>query len=226
MGPKLQHWKDLGKDWRDPAATVQSIVTIVALLIGGVWTYNTFVRFRQDRPRLVITHSVDHFRIPNNLILLSVEERFSNVGPVAIELQKGEIRIIRVLPLPDGLAQKAKSPDSLNDTAEDPKVWPVLVWYPHPWDKTRELIEPGEADSIKNYFLIPDSIEVVNIVSFVANPAEGNKMAWRSSTTYDLRSESGATSARSKDALNVKPPDKPNGPRSPKRKGKGQGKER
>ena len=196
VADKLQTWKTAMANWKDPVATAQSIVTIIALLVGGVWTYRTFIRFRQDRPKLVITHSVDHFRLPNHLILLSVEEKLSNVGTVAIELRKGEIRIIPVLPLPNAVEQRAKTPYRLNDTAEDPQVWPVLVCYPHSWDKKRELIEPGEADAIKNYFLISDSTEVVNIFSLVANPAEGNKMAWRASTTYDLRPESGTKSAK------------------------------
>lgn len=188
-------WTALGAGGKDTLAAVQSIVTIIAVLVGGVWTYRTFVQFRQDRPRLIITHSVNHFRVPKHLILLSVEEKFSNVGPVVLELTKGEIRIIPILPLPDAVARLAKTPTPLN--SEDPNVWPVLIWYPHLWDTNREFIEPGEADSIKNYFLIPDSIEVVNIVSFVANPAEGNNMAWRASTTYDLRSESGTEKAPS-----------------------------
>lgn len=201
---KLKKWKAFWADLKDPVATAQSIVTISAVLVGGMWTYKTFVRFRQDRPKLVITHSVDHFRIPNHLILLSVEEKLSNVGPVALELRKGDIRIIPILPLPDGLEQKAKDLSYLNDSAEDWKVWPVLRWYPHPWDRKQELIEPGENDTIENYFLIPDSVEVINILSLVANPAQGNKMAWRASTICDLRSEPRTTPAGSQETLRPK----------------------
>jgi|ERR1019366_3973743 hypothetical protein len=203
VAAKLQSWKIPMADWKDPVATAQSIVTILALLVGGFWTYRTFIQFRQDRPKLVITHIVHHFPISDHLILLSVEEKLSNVGPVALELTKGEIRIIQVLPLPDGVEQKEKTHDSLADTAEDGKVWPVLKRYPHLWgnhhpfwnffrkDDHRELIEPGEADSITNYFLISDSKEVVNILSLVGNPTENNRMAWRASTICNLHSEAG-----------------------------------
>jgi hypothetical protein len=207
MWHKLQHWKVMatgkvqkwGADWKDTAATVQSIVTIIALLVGGIWTYRTFVQFRQDRPKLVITHSVSHFFIPNRLILLSVEEKYSNVGPVKIDLTKGDIRIVRLLPLPDGLEQRVKNPDSLKDS-EDPNVLPVIQYYPHPWDEKRKFIEPGESDTVQNYLLIPDSTEIVDIKSYAGNRSEGNKMAWHCSTTYDMRPQSATMPARPEDA--------------------------
>lgn len=174
--------------WKDFAGTAQSIVTIFALAIGGYWTYRTFFQFRQDRPKLNIIHSVERFRIPGNYLLI-VKERLSNVGLVAIRLNKGEIRIVQVLPLPDPVARMVNTPDSLKETAEDPEIWTVLRVYEHPWNKKHELIEPGEVDEIQNYFLIPDSIAVVDILSFVGNPAEDSKLAWRALTTYDLRPE-------------------------------------
>lgn len=184
---RLTTWKDLA--------------TISALILGGIWTYMLWIQNRQNRPRLMIAHLVERYRIPRrHQVLLGVTEKFSNVGPVAIELKKGEIRVYQVLPLPDGADQRAKTADSLNDTTEDDKVWPVLQVYLHPWDKERELIEPGEGDEIKNYFLIPDSIEVVNIISYAGNPAEGSKMAWQASTGYDLRSECGTALTEPKEA--------------------------
>ena len=200
-GFKAKCWRWISKIKSIKLSTWKDLATIIALILGGFWTYKLWIQNRQNRPRLVIAHSAEHVRIPSrHQVLLGVTEKFSNVGPVAIELNKGEIRVYQVLPLPDGADQRAKTADSLNGTAEDAEVWPVLQVYPHPWDKERELIEPGEVDEIKNYFLIPESIEVVNIISYVGNPAEDSKMAWQASTSYDLRSECNTVLTEPKEA--------------------------
>ena len=130
---RLTTWKDLA--------------TISALILGGIWTYMLWIQNRQSAQRLMIAQLGGALPDPRrHQVLLGVTEKFSNVGPVAIELKKGEIRVYQVLPLPDGADQRAKTADSLNDTTEDDKVWPVLQVYLHPWDKERELIEPGEGD--------------------------------------------------------------------------------
>lgn len=188
------------ESWKDASSTVQSNATVIALIIAGGWALHIFLEQRQDRPRLAITHAIQYFRTDDNQILLSVEEKLSNIGPVSLDLKKGEIRIIQVLPIPNVVRQAAKSPNKLNDTPEDPNVWPVLVWYPHPWDKKRELIEPGEVDTVRNYFLLPGSTQVISVFSIVANPAEANKLGWRAMTTYDLRANSGTQGASPKEA--------------------------
>jgi hypothetical protein len=186
--------------WKDAASTIQSVATVVALFVAGGWALHVFLELRQDRPRLAITHNIQHFRLPDGQILLSVEEKLSNIGPVSLDLKKGQIRIIQVLPVPDAVVGAAKTPNQLNDTPENPYVWPVLVWYPHPWDKEREFIEPGEVDTIRNYFLLAGSTQVVNVFSIVGNPAEDNKLGWRAITTYDLRADSGVQAGKPKEA--------------------------
>jgi hypothetical protein len=52
------------------------------------------------------------------------------------------------------------------------------------------LLEPGEVDTVQNFFIIPDTIQVVYIYSSVRNPAEEKshvQLAWRTVTVYDLR---------------------------------------
>ncbi len=43
---------------KDIAQIAQSIVTILALIVGGIWTYNVFIVQREDVPQLNIKHTV------------------------------------------------------------------------------------------------------------------------------------------------------------------------
>jgi hypothetical protein len=178
-------------NWKDATATVQSLATIAALLIGGFWTYKTFVRFRQDRPRLSISHAVEHFPLSNHRTLLVVKEKLSNIGPVALQPTMGGIRVIQLLPVSTSFEDKLTGggDDPLNDTEDDSDVWKVIGSHEHPWIAKPELIEPGEDDTITNFFVIPDYVEAVDIFSYVANPTENNKMSWQVGTICDLRTK-------------------------------------
>jgi hypothetical protein len=214
--------KDELEPWKDAAAALQSFITVLALIVGAYWTYTTFITTRQDRPRLTITHSASHFPISDHRILLSVSEKLTNPGAINVEPREGLIRIDQVLPVPASVEEKLKStsPDpypggnpclkqpekgTLNDTALDACVWPIVAFHMHYWTKDHPLLlEPGEVDTVQNFFIIPDSIQVVYILSAIRSPADEGILrfvfnrgflrflfkkptAWRTVTVYDLR---------------------------------------
>ena len=62
-----------------------------------------------------------------------------------------------------------------------------IAFHMHKWTEENPLLlEPGEQDTIQNFFIIPDSTQVVYIYSSIRNPAQ-ESMAWHAVTMYDLR---------------------------------------
>jgi hypothetical protein len=45
-------------------SSIQSIVTIFAIIIGGIWTYRSFIKKREGIPKVILEHKISH-RIVN-----------------------------------------------------------------------------------------------------------------------------------------------------------------
>jgi hypothetical protein len=202
-------WAATSHTWivsqKDFASTVQAMIATLAFLTAGYWTYTNFIAQRQNHPRLMIVHKVSHLVLPNGVKLLSVDELYSNPGPVLLEIREGDIRVVKLLPLPPGprtWAAAAASKDldadglrKLNDqyksSLDDLANWPLLAWRNRKWAKGEFVIEPGESDQVHCEFIIPPDVEAVNVMTYISNPSSHKKdIGWRENTIYDFRTTS------------------------------------
>src|SRR5260370_16930816 len=123
---------------RDIATIIQSIFTVAAVIIGGVWTYWLFVKKRQKYPSAKIEHQISHRPIANGKVLLSVNAVSSNSGNVLLSLEKGKIPVSQMLPpqneLLDILTQKnaTHEPNSPPLTPLQPPTINLLPSYTQP----------------------------------------------------------------------------------------------
>jgi hypothetical protein len=176
---------------KDRINTVQSLITILAIFVGGFWTYRLFIEQRQNHPRLRIDHRIQHWKISDDRVLLSVDEILTNTGSVMVNLPGGSIRVIKVMPLPPSIAAdlNALQDKSTHAKAEssiyDPKVWEVLVESRREWKAAEVVIEPGESETIPNEFIIPSTVRVVAVYSFISNP-DNLRLGWNGLVYYDF----------------------------------------
>jgi hypothetical protein len=64
---------------------------------------------------------------------------------------------------------------------------------PRTWEKDALVIEPGESEVIPNEFIIPASVKVVAVYSYISNPAEAeHHLGWNGLSYYDLEKASSA----------------------------------
>lgn len=192
----LEARKDRIGVWKDFSASAQSIATILALVVGGIWTYTLFGVQRQTHPRLKLEHRISHRPLPNGDTLLSVSELLSNTGSVLLGLRDGEIRIIQVVPMPLTGA-KSERRDALPDVARRPEVWPVLRMAEQHWKEGEKVLEPGEDDQIHCAFVLPPMVTTVAVVSYVRNPSNAN-LGWQHLTMYDIPQTMRAPAIRGK----------------------------
>src|SRR5579871_2667088 len=85
--------------FKEKVETTQAIVTIVAVFIGGLWTYNAFVKERQEYPHANIEQKISHAELSERLILLTVDIQLSNTGTTQIRVARSVVRVQQVLPL-------------------------------------------------------------------------------------------------------------------------------
>ena len=85
-------------DLKNIADSVQSLATVFALIVDGVWSYLLFVRKRQKYPRAKIDHQVLLRTIDERTTLVSIDIIISNIGDVLLSLVSVDINVRQVLP--------------------------------------------------------------------------------------------------------------------------------
>lgn len=74
----IKSWRDT--TFKEKVDAVQGIVTTVAILVGGLWTYNFFIKERQDYPHANIEQKLSHVVLSERVNLLRVGIEVSNTG--------------------------------------------------------------------------------------------------------------------------------------------------
>lgn len=185
--------------WKDSFAAMQSLLTIVGLLLALTW----FVGQHQTKEQLKIevVLSQHRFSQQSHEVLLGVEVFVTNTGKVAVYFDVERLWIHEISPGDGNLLYRrvitrSRREESDELTAETPvrQDTPVERYYSswarsfgwlwtHP---TFKWFEPGERDqSWSSIYRIDDDIKTLMITMEVVS-VNGGK--WRYSTTYDIGS--------------------------------------
>lgn len=178
---------------------IQSFITIFAIIIGGIWSYNTFVRTRQKYPNAELSFEVIHRVISHDKIFLNVTVHITNNSNVLLCINSEIIRVQQVLPvLPNFLkAIDIKDKRIKNDLTEI--LWPQIDGYitqeqiekiDYSYEPIRETwieLEPGERGNRRYDFILNSEVQVVKIYCFYYNGAKRRKkLGWDLAMLYDF----------------------------------------
>lgn len=168
------------------AETGQAIATIVALIVGGAWTYTLFVRKRQRFPRATLSHTVAIRNITPGFLLVHLVVRVQNIGEVLLELRDSDIQLRQIVPLDEKQAKEiaeGKDPVKTGDSEVD---WPGIGRRECDWKERPTEIEPGEYDEFHYDFLIDSSVTTFSAYSYFGNiTKKGKEIGWNCATLHD-----------------------------------------
>jgi hypothetical protein len=174
---------------------VQSLVTIGAVIFGGVWSYILFIQGRNWSPHANIEHKLSHIELSKELILMRVEIDVSNTGTSQLRLAKTVIRIQQILPISRCPAQGPCAKQEIKIASEkieresDGFTWP-LVAKRETISEDVGPIEPGEKQSLEYEFILPSDVKIVRVYTYFKNgiiSEPKNEIGWEASSYYDLR---------------------------------------
>jgi hypothetical protein len=134
------------KDYKDAFAAIQSLGTVVAVVIGGWWAWMTFRRRRLRFPRANIRHAICAWQACPKSWHLHVTVSIRNEGEVLLRVDKGCTWAQLIDPYPDevlALINSRKDPVAFDATEVE---WP-LIGAKRVFDLVpAHEIEPGESD--------------------------------------------------------------------------------
>ena len=174
--------------------TIEAIVTIVAIILGGIWTYNLFIKERKHYPHANIEQKVSHVALSNDINLLRVDIGLTNTGNSRLVLKKSIIRIQQILPILPYIEQNIQAVKQVNaalketERKEDRFSWPLLSERNKIFEKPLD-IEPGEKDVIDFEFVIPSKVKAIRIYSYFRNEEKTkgkDEVGWSISTYYNF----------------------------------------
>jgi hypothetical protein len=174
--PQARDWLDW---WKDVSSTVQSIATVLALLVGAWW----FERQGFVFPHANSVQTLQTLKIHGNWRLVRLSVRVSNVGSVPITLDAGTVYIARVYPLEDSVRDLINAGGSPIDQSRGQIPWPLIG---NPYNVTpHATLWPSESESYDFDFLIPTNLCEIMAYSRFVNESN-KKLVWSASTLQSL----------------------------------------
>lgn len=178
---------------KDKLGVAQSIVTIGAVVVGGLWTYQLFIMERKHLPHANIEQKISHVALSERANLLRVGMELTNTGNSRLLSTKSIVRIQQILPMPPcpktGPCAKDEVEGALKEISRkaDRFSWPLVAERED--DATSVDIEPAEKDFLEFEFAVPSNIKVVRVYSYFRNDVRSTpqeEVGWSVSTDYEF----------------------------------------
>ena len=153
--------------------TIESVITIIAIVIAGIFAWRNGIIFRHRSPHINIAHDVTHRFISPSYTHLIVTATLHNRSRVKVEFRDGFVVLQKIAPLDDDeltqlYAQSFDNAVSANADEEDIQ-WETLDEIRGVWNKDELIVEPGSATTLTIEFIVPKDIQAVLITTYLYN---------------------------------------------------------
>lgn len=153
--------------------TIESVITIIAIVIAGIFAWRNGIIFRHRSPHINISHDITHRFISPSYTHLIVTATLHNSSRVKVEFLDGFFVLQKIAPLNDDevtqlYSQSLDDAISENEESNDPQ-WETLDEIRNVWNKDELIVEPGSAATLTVEFIVPKTIQAVLITTYLYN---------------------------------------------------------
>lgn len=177
-----------GYSCKDILDMAESVVMILAIILGGIWAYWNFEIRRQKHPRAKISYIIKHLPISDNKVLLHVKVHIENIGEILLEMESGFTRVYRILPISNDDMLLIET-DEMKRCEKGKEIeWPEIDEIKIKYMKGDLEIEPNESDEVRFDFILNSEEQDIFVYSHFENIKKlERELGWEVSTIYDLR---------------------------------------
>ena len=182
-------------DWSDKSAfqqwvdIFQSMVTVIAIIFGGIFALVKLQAFRDFDPHLTVTHKVTHRIIGDSYARIEVVATLHNSSKVKIDVRRGLFLLQQISPVSDKEIEALYVRAFEGEEYEEVQ-WPTLSEVSRYWGKGELVIEPGESHPETLEFIVAKEVKSVMIYTYFHNPgfSEGCQVGqgWVATTVHDM----------------------------------------
>lgn len=172
---------------------IQKLVTIFAIIIGGLWTYNMFILHREAYAKADISFVIEEIKLSDEYILIQVFIEVENTGNTVLKLLKGDV-ILYDVSLPNPYIQNKLEGFGKPACRKKPKfLWDTIQFVNKEWKEGEISIEPSCKDQLDFEFIIKSKYEVIKVYAWFTDLNEDKKVGddfigWTASKIYNVKS--------------------------------------
>ena len=184
----VDNWSNVSRI-KDVAAAIQSAVTVIAIVTGGIFALFKLQAFRDFEPHVDVTHDIRHRLMNNTYLHIDVRATLHNTSRVKIEFRRARFSVQQVLPNSNEDIREKHDQVFIKEEKRDIQ-WPVLNVIDHAWDPGKLVVEPDEKHSESQEFIVlKENAETVRIDTFFfdqrfAEPSD--EFGWSATTFCDI----------------------------------------
>ena len=161
----------------------QILVTVGAVIVGGVWSRRTIFKKREEAPKIRLVHSVYTSFIDDANRFVRVSLVIENQGQVLIRLDEVDSWLYQVAPWPEDILSEEK----MIEKELGHYKWPGVPGMTSRMIRPQNVeIEPNEVQEFHFDYVFPRYVQIIVAYSYVNNPTKAIGIGWNTSTIHDM----------------------------------------
>ncbi len=184
----VDDWSDVSRV-KDVAGAIQSAVTVIAIVTGGIFALFKLQAFRDFEPHVDVTHDIRHRLMNNTYLHIDVRATLHNTSRVKIEFRRARFSVQQVLPNSNEDIREKHDQVFIKEEKRDIQ-WPVLNVIDHAWDPGKLVVEPDEKHSESQEFIVLlEEAKTVRVSTFFFDPRftdPSDEFGWSATSFYDI----------------------------------------
>ena len=147
----------------------QGVVTIIAIVLGGIFAWRRGFIFRHWQPHVTISHDVTHRRVSPENLHIEITAILHNSSQVKVEFLDGLFTVEQLAPVSDEYVEQIYGKTFVDKERYEAPEWHCLKEIRLEWKEDELIAEPGEKVAVTLEYIVPNYVEAVLITTYFYN---------------------------------------------------------
>ena len=147
----------------------QGVVTIIAIILGGIFAWRKRLIFRHWQPHVTISHGVTHRQVSPENVHVEITAILYNSSQVKVEFRDGLLTVEQLAPVSDEYVEQLYGKTFVDKERYEAPEWHCLKEIRLEWEEDELVAEPGEKVAVTLEYIVPNYVESILITTYFYN---------------------------------------------------------